>query len=219
MAKRCTMGAACTAASKQTAGVPRMDDRRVISGIVVALQSGGRWIDVPAEYGPRKTLYNRFVRWSAQGRIWQHGVRRPWPPPMDHQPLCCSTARTCQGTPLRCRWEKGRSKPRQSASAAADAPPKIHALSNGLGRPLAFVLTGVAKRLIAVPPKALLQGLAPATLVMADRAYDTNTIRQADRGSGCRPEHPAQAHPPLEEAASAPSSTATAMQSSACFAD
>ena len=42
----------------------------VISGIVVALQSGGRWIDVPAEYGPRKTLYNRFVRWSAQG-VWQ----------------------------------------------------------------------------------------------------------------------------------------------------
>jgi transposase len=51
-------------------GVPRVDDRRVISGIVVALQSGGRWIDVPAEYGPRKTLYNRFVRWSAKG-VWQ----------------------------------------------------------------------------------------------------------------------------------------------------
>ena len=43
-------------------GVPRVDDRRVISGIVVALQSDGRWIDVPTEYGPRKTLYNRFVR-------------------------------------------------------------------------------------------------------------------------------------------------------------
>ena len=51
-------------------GVPRVDDRRVISGIVVALRSGGRWIDVPSEYGPRKTLYNRFVRWSAQG-VWQ----------------------------------------------------------------------------------------------------------------------------------------------------
>jgi transposase len=46
-------------------GAARVDDRRVISGIVVALQSGGRWLDVPAEYGPRKTLYNRFVRWSA----------------------------------------------------------------------------------------------------------------------------------------------------------
>jgi hypothetical protein len=29
------------------------------------LRSGGRWIDAPPEYGPRKTLYNRYVRWAA----------------------------------------------------------------------------------------------------------------------------------------------------------
>ena len=52
-----------------TRGKPRVDDRRVISGIVHVLKSGGRWIDAPAVYGPRKTLYNRFVRWSAKG-VW-----------------------------------------------------------------------------------------------------------------------------------------------------
>ena len=51
-------------------GVPRVDDRRVISGIIHVLKSGGRWVDAPASYGPRKTLYNRFVRWSAKG-VWQ----------------------------------------------------------------------------------------------------------------------------------------------------
>ena len=50
-------------------GVPRVDDRRVISGIVHVLKSGGRWADAPACYGPRKTLYNRFVRWAAKG-VW-----------------------------------------------------------------------------------------------------------------------------------------------------
>ena len=45
-----------------TRGKPRVDDRRVISGIIQVLKSGGRWIDAPAAYGPRKTLYNRFVR-------------------------------------------------------------------------------------------------------------------------------------------------------------
>ena len=50
-----------------TRGKPRVDDRRVISGIVHVLKSGGRWIDAPDAYGPRKTLYNRFVRWSAKG--------------------------------------------------------------------------------------------------------------------------------------------------------
>ena len=52
-----------------TRGKPRVDDRRVISGIVHVLKSGGRWIDAPDVYGPRKTLYNRFVRWAAKG-VW-----------------------------------------------------------------------------------------------------------------------------------------------------
>ncbi|SFH15551.1 Putative transposase of IS4/5 family [Methylobacterium gossipiicola] len=39
----------------------------MISGIVHVLKSGGRWADAPREvYGPRKTLYNRFVRWAAK---------------------------------------------------------------------------------------------------------------------------------------------------------
>ena len=53
-----------------TRGKPRVDDRRVISGIVHVLKSGGRWIDAPPEYGPRKTLYNRFVRWADRKRAY-----------------------------------------------------------------------------------------------------------------------------------------------------
>jgi len=52
-----------------TQGKPRVDDRRVISGIIHVLKSGGRWIDAPDFYGPHKTLYNRFVRWAAKG-VW-----------------------------------------------------------------------------------------------------------------------------------------------------
>jgi len=48
-------------------GVPRVDDRRVLSGIVFVIRNGLRWRDAPAEYGPHKTLYNRFVRWSRLG--------------------------------------------------------------------------------------------------------------------------------------------------------
>jgi transposase len=51
-------------------GKHRVDDRRVISGIVHVLKNGGRWGDAPKEYGPKKTLYNRFVRWAVRG-IWQ----------------------------------------------------------------------------------------------------------------------------------------------------
>src|ERR1700752_2331422 len=48
-------------------GIPRVDDRRVVSGIVYVIRNGLQWKDAPKEYGPHKTLYNRFIRWSRMG--------------------------------------------------------------------------------------------------------------------------------------------------------
>ncbi|GAA10499.1 transposase [Acetobacter tropicalis NBRC 101654] len=48
-------------------GVPRVDDRRVLSGIVYVIRNGLQWKDAPKAYGPYKTLYNRFIRWSHLG--------------------------------------------------------------------------------------------------------------------------------------------------------
>lgn len=48
-------------------GLLRVDDRRVISGIVYVIRHGLQWRDAPRGYGPHKTLYNRFVRWSRLG--------------------------------------------------------------------------------------------------------------------------------------------------------
>ena len=52
-------------------GKARVDDRRVISGILHVLKSGCRWCDCPAEYGPPTTIYNRFVRWAKRG-VWEN---------------------------------------------------------------------------------------------------------------------------------------------------
>ena len=54
---------------KNQPGARRVDDRRVISGIVHVLKSGCRWKDCPAVYGPSTTIYNRFNRWSWRG-LW-----------------------------------------------------------------------------------------------------------------------------------------------------
>ena len=54
---------------KRRRGAHRVDDRRIISGIVHMLRSGARWRDCPAVYGPYTTVYNRFNRWSRQG-LW-----------------------------------------------------------------------------------------------------------------------------------------------------
>lgn len=52
---------------KNRPGARRVDDRRVISGILHVLKVGCRWCDCPADYGPSTTVYNRFNRWSRRG--------------------------------------------------------------------------------------------------------------------------------------------------------
>lgn len=103
---------------RDTRGVPRVDDRRVISGIVHVLRSGCRWRDAPEVYGPRKTLYNRFVRWAAKG-VWArvfHQLAEAGGPPAELL-LDSSTMKA-----HRCAaGGKGGNGHRRSASAAAAA--------------------------------------------------------------------------------------------------
>jgi putative transposase len=48
-------------------GIARVDDRKVISGIIFVIRNGLRWRDAPKDYGPHKTICNRFIRWSRLG--------------------------------------------------------------------------------------------------------------------------------------------------------
>src|SRR3981189_1950508 len=67
----------------RTRGVPRVNDRGVVSGIIHVIRNGLRCRDAPAVYGPHKTLYNRFVRWSRMGifdRIFANLAAESGPP-------------------------------------------------------------------------------------------------------------------------------------------
>ena len=105
-----------------TRGKPRVDDRRVISGIVHVLISGGRWKDAPAAYGPRKTLYNRFRRWAAKD-IWSNIfyalAATGGPPAVLLIDSSAVRAHRCAS------GGKGGSKARPSDAHAAAAPPKF----------------------------------------------------------------------------------------------
>jgi transposase len=48
--------------------VPRVNDRRVLNGIFRVVRSGARWRDLPENFGPYTTCYNRFVRWRRARR-------------------------------------------------------------------------------------------------------------------------------------------------------
>lgn len=103
-------------------GARRVDDRRVISGIIHMLRTGARWRDCPAAYGPYTTIYNRYHRWSQQG-VWfavfqaltgQSGV---WGGGGAIDATHIKAHRSAAGA-------KGGTSPRRSAARGADAPPK-----------------------------------------------------------------------------------------------
>ena len=102
-------------------GAHRVDDRRVISGIMHMLQCGARWRDCPLEYGPYTTIYNRFNRWAKRGR-WQAIFEALAKSGKDSVTLSLDSTsikahRSASGG-------KGGNARRQSVAPAADAPRK-----------------------------------------------------------------------------------------------
>ena len=120
-------------------GKPRVNDRRVISGILYVLKTGCRWVDVPPEHGPSTRIYNRFVRWAERG-VWKDlfnalsGRGRS-----THMQMIDSTHvkahRSASGG-------EGGEENQASAARVAGAIPKFMASHMPKGRLLTFVLTG-----------------------------------------------------------------------------
>ena len=162
-------------------GKRRVDDRRVISGIIQVIISGCRWSDAPLEYGPRKTLYNRFVRWAVRGTgACVHGAcarRRPAGRSLAGQ-------HAYQGPPVGQRRAAKKGGSRGIGTSRGGRNTKIHLIADAHGRPKVIALTG-GERHDSVPAQAMLARLPPDLRVIADAAYDSAELRRwlADRGS------------------------------------
>jgi transposase len=101
-------------------GKPRVDDRRVISGILHRYREGLRWRTIPAEYGPRTTLFNRFNRWSERG-LWQQLFAAL--AACDDPPVVAMVDSTAVRAHRAAAGAKGGSRTRRSAARVAVPPP------------------------------------------------------------------------------------------------
>jgi transposase len=54
---------------KSRTGRPAKDHRTVVEALCWLGRSGAPWRDLPAEYGPWRTVASRFYRWEQQG-VW-----------------------------------------------------------------------------------------------------------------------------------------------------
>ena len=174
---------------RETRGKCRFDDRRVISGIVQVLISGGRYVDAPPDYGPRKRLYNRFVRWADKG-VW---VRR------------FETLAQAGGSALQVMIDSSTVKAHRSAAgekgeknqaigrSRGGQTTTIHSLTDEFCHPIAFMLTGgnVAD---CAAGATLLEQLPECDVVKADKGYDANALRQQIQERGAKANIPPKAN-------------------------
>ncbi|WP_422038441.1 IS5 family transposase [Rhizobium sp. PP-CC-3G-465] len=154
-------------------GKPRVDDRRVLSGIVHALRCGGRWADCADVYGPKKTLYNRFVRWSERG-IWEDifsalAGADDAPDRLFIDSSCIKVHR-CAGGGKGGPWLMiGRTKGGRNT--------KLHAVCDTKGRPHVLLLTPGNVHDCKVA-RLCIEALPPAAELVADKGYDSQALRE-----------------------------------------
>jgi transposase len=159
-------------------GVPRVNDRRVLNGIFWVLRSGAPWRDLPVSYGPRTTCYNRFVRWRRAG-VWDRIMNAL---SADHdaavQMIDTSIVRVHQHGAC-----VARNKRQSMGRSRGGLTCKIHALVDRRGLPIRLALTtGEAhnNRLAA----KFVSGLKSGSMLLADRGYDADWIRDLVRQHG-----------------------------------
>ena len=159
-------------AAEQAPGVKRVDDRRVINGILYALRTGIPWRDMPEQYGPWSTIYNRFNRWSKAG-IWD----KVFDAILDSHNVDTVMVDTTSIRPHPSAAKlKVTDKRRCLGRSWSGLSTKIHDSNNQDGLPLKLELTpGQAHH--APVSETLLTGLQPGQWVLADKAYDADWIR------------------------------------------
>ena len=154
------------------------------------LKLGGRWIDASPDYGPRKTLYNRYVRWAAKG-VWSplfNALANAGGPPAQ-VPIDSSAVKAHRSA----SGGKGGEQNQAIGRSRGGRTTKIHALTDRHCRPIAFLLTGgqVADCTAAA---TLLKQMPPARIVHGDKGYDSNAVRHQVEENGTMPNIPPKAN-------------------------
>jgi transposase len=156
--------------------------RNTVEAILWRLRTGSPWRDLPEEFGPWKTAYNRFDRWSKRGRIAV--IFETLKIDIDAEWECIDS--TSVKVHQHAHGARGKGDEAIGRSRGG-ATTKVHAVCEASGNPTKIVLTkGQTSDLKAAPEliAALDEGVAA---VIADKAYDAAHVRHGIRERGAEP--------------------------------
>lgn len=165
-------------------GVPRVNDRRVLNGIFWVLRSGAPWRDLPEMFGPYTTCYNRFVRWRRAG-VWSRVI--------DALAAAHDAAVQMIDTSIIRVHQHGacitRNRRQSTGRSRGGLTSKIHAVVDSNGLPVRLALSPGEAHDVRLAGK-LLSRLKPGSMLLADRGYDADWIRELAMKKGRGPTSP-----------------------------
>ena len=170
---------------------PRSDGRRFIDALLWVGPSGGRWRDLPEKFGPYQTVKRRYYRWIEQGvfdRIFE-GVADD--PDLERLAIDATVIRA-QAQAAGTREKKRGAQAQALGRSRGGCGTKLHAVVDALGLPVRFAL-GPGQQSDMAPACDLIRGLH-GPQVLADRAYDADSLHDVILDQGGEPVIPPRRH-------------------------
>jgi len=163
---------------KEHVGRTAADNRLFVNGVLWVLRSGARWYDLPERYGKYKSVHKRFVRWANSG-VWKRVFHELVRDKKSQYLMLDSTIVRAHQQAATGRKKGARTRPGSPATALrrwggrlwafrGGLTTKIHLLTNELGQPLDFLITG--GQVNDCTQAVALLGTRRAEAVLADRA-------------------------------------------------
>lgn len=149
--------------------------RTAIEGILWRHRTGAPWRDLPAEFGPWKTIYNRFNEWSKNG-VWEtlfEGIKS------DHE--SDNEWNFMDGTYVKAHQHAAGGvepvKDKTIGPSRGGNTTKVHMLGDAHGNPITFEITG--GNIHDVTKGETLMSKSNAENIIADKGYDADYLREA----------------------------------------
>jgi len=156
------------------------NDRQVMEAILWKLRTGAPWHDVPREFCPWKTAYNRFNRWAA---------KELWADFFELRGEIDSEWVFADGSYVRAHQHASgarRGEERAIGKSRGGATTKLHVAADAHGNPIDFEVTGGEVHDAKVA-KQLITKIGEAEHFIADKGYDSEAIREQARAAGMNP--------------------------------
>ena len=151
----------------------KCDNRTALNGMLWIARGGAPWRELPERYGPWQTVYSRFRKWKKLGVL--EAIFQALTIDADFENISIDST-SCKVHQSANGGEKSENKAVGMSRGGRNT--KIHTLVDGLGNPLAFILSsgGDHDSTHAVP---LLQEIdIKGSNILGDKAYGAKAIRE-----------------------------------------